>query len=539
MMRVTRSLLAIWLGTAALLAATNAPLPAGFLLRPGTTPGGEIFDEPTVLDFHLQFTRQNFRALRENARDYTETTVVVNGQSFTNVGVKLKGAAGSFRSVDDRPAMTLHFSKWVKGRRVFGIRRLHLNNSVQDGSYLSEYVGGTLFRDAGVPTPRSAWARVRIADRDLGLYVLKEAFEEEFLQIFFGSSDGNLYDGGFVRDIDQELELESGYGAKDHSDLKALAAAAREQDERKRWTRLNELMDADRFATYAALSVMLVDWDGYALNRNNYRIYFRPDDGRAVFMPHGMDQLFQRSYLELDNGWSGLVAWSLLETTEGRKLYEERCRQVYTNIFRFDRMTNLIARATAVLRPVEPDIDRRADDLVYQIQSRLRVLRRDALLKPPAPVTPVPAAPASAAQPSEGIRPGEWRPQGGGEASLEGPEDADGLRVLKILAHGHTTASWRGAIKLQAGKYRFEGRVRSRAVLAARDEKGEGAGLRIAGSEGARENQLAGDSNWTPLSQAFEVKSGETEVTLVCELRASAGEAHFDLDSLRVLPVPH
>lgn len=537
-MRVARILLTVWLGAASLPAATNAPLPTGFLLRPGTTPGGEIFDEPTVLDFHLKFTRANFRALRENAREYTETTVVVNGQSYTNVGVKLKGAAGSFRGVDDRPAMTLHFSKWVKGRRVFGIRRLHLNNSVQDPAYLNEYVGGTLFRDAGVPTPRSAWARVRLGDRDLGLYVLKEAFEEEFLQTFFGSSDGNLYDGGFVRDVDQELELESGYGAKDHSDLKALAMAAREQDESKRWTRLNELMDADRFATYAALSVMLVDWDGYALNRNNYRVYFRPDDGRAVFLPHGMDQLFQRSYLELDNGWTGLVAWSLLETTEGRKLYEERCRQVYTNIFRFERMTNLITHAAAALRPVEPDIDRRADDLIYQIQSRLRVLRRDPLLKPPAPIVPPSAPPTNSAHPAEGLRPSEWRPQVGGEAGFEGPVDADGLRVLKILSHGHTTASWRGTVKLPAGKYRFEGRVRARGVQAVRDEQGEGAGLRISGRETPRENRLSGDSNWTALSQVFEVPAGESAVTLVCELRASAGEVHFDLDSLRVLPVP-
>jgi hypothetical protein len=523
--------LAAWLGIAT---TQSAPAEEGWL-RPATTPGGEIFDQPTVLDFHVQLTRQNLRALRREPREYTETTVVVNGQTFTNVGVKLKGAAGSFRSVDDQPAMTLHFSKWVKGRRVFGLRRLHLNNSVQDPSYLNEYIGGTLFRDAGVPTPRSAWAKVRLADRDLGLYVLKEAFEEEFLQTFFGNADGNLYDGGFLRDVDQELELDSGYGPRDRTDLRALATAARDEDERRRWTRLSELVDVDKFVTYAALSAMLVDWDGYPLNRNNYRIYFRPDDGRAVFLPHGMDQLFQRSYLELDTGWTGLVAWALLETTEGRALYEQRCRQVYTNVFRFGRMTNLIARAVEVLRPVQPDMDQRADDLVYRIQSRLRVLRRDPVLQPAV----AGATPTIATSPAtDGIRPQHWWPKPGGEAGLEGPLESDGLRVLKILAYGPTTASWRSTIRLAPGRYRFEGRARAVGVRAVRDERGEGAGLRISGLPTARENQLAGTSPWVALSQAFAVTEDKPEVTLVCELRADAGEVHFELDSLRVRAIP-
>jgi spore coat protein CotH len=345
-------------------------------------PGGEIFDQPTVLDFQLQLARTNLTALRHNPREYTPVTVTVNGQVFTNVGVKLKGAAGSFRSVDDRPAMTLHFSKWVAGRRLFGLRRIHLNNSVQDESRMNEYLASELFRGAGVPTPRVAWATVRINDREAGLYVLKEAFETEFLRLSFGNASGNLYDGGFVRDIDQELERDSGAGCTNRADLKALLAAAREPDLTNRWERLHKVLDVDRFVTYAALSVMLVDWDGYLLNRNNYRIYFRPDDGRAVFMPHGMDQLFQRSYMELDANWNGCVAWGLFDTPQGQKLYQERCRQVFTNVFRLERMTNTIARVTEVLKTVDPEMERRGNWFSDQVESRYRVLRRDEWIKP-------------------------------------------------------------------------------------------------------------------------------------------------------------
>lgn len=353
-------------------------------------PGSEIFDRPTVLDFEVELSEESTKQLSDKPRDYTRGTVVVNGVRYGDVGVKLKGAAGSFRSVEDRPAMTLHFSKWADGRRVYGLRRLHLNNSVQDPSRLSEYVGSEMFRAAGVPTPRVAWATVRLNERKLGLYVLKEAFEEEFLKLYFGSAKGNLYEPGFIRDIESDMSKESGQGPEDQSDRKALCAAMREQDSDRRWEALHKVLDVDLFVTYAALSVMMVDWDGYPLNRNNYRVYFRPSDGRAVFMPHGMDQLFQRSYSELDASWTGTLAWALFDTPQGFKLYEERCRQVFTNVFQLERMTNLIARAVPVLEKADPEILSKANDFEYNVLSRYRNVRRDSFLKPPSPPAATP-----------------------------------------------------------------------------------------------------------------------------------------------------
>ena len=443
--------------------ATEEPHQLGGLpSKPGLIPGAEIFDEPTVLDFNVRLAKTNLNALRQNPREYTPATVMVDGRAYMDVGVKLKGAAGSFRDVDDLPAMTLHFSKWADGRRVYGLRRLHLNNSVQDGARMSEYLGSELFRAAGVPTPRVAWATVRINDRKLGLYVLKEAFETEFLRTFFDDATGNLYDGGFLRDIDQDLNQESGRGSKDRADLKALMAAAKDPDRAKRWERLQKLLDVDCFTTYAALSVMLADWDGYLLNRNNYRIYFRPDDGRAVFMPHGMDQLFQRSHMEMDPNWTGSVAWSLFDTPQGQKLYEERCREVFTNIFRLERMTNTIARVTEVLRKVDPNIVYRASDFTDAVESRYRALLRDHIIKPPPPPVLVRAsANTPSGKPREGLYPPQWRQQDGGDARMEGPLSVDGRRILKIAADGESTASWRGAIELKEGRYRFEGWVRT------------------------------------------------------------------------------
>lgn len=78
---------------------------------------------------------------------------------------------------------------------------------------------GELFRAAGVPATRACLALVELNGRKLGLYVLKEGFTKEFLGLFFQETGGNLYDGGFLRDIDQDLELDNAEeGPPDRSD---------------------------------------------------------------------------------------------------------------------------------------------------------------------------------------------------------------------------------------------------------------------------------------------------------------------------------
>ena len=71
------------------------------------------------------------------------------------MALKLKGAAGSFREWDDRPALTLNMGKLRKGGAYHGLVKFHLNNSVQDETYLHEWLCSDLFRRApGVPAPR-------------------------------------------------------------------------------------------------------------------------------------------------------------------------------------------------------------------------------------------------------------------------------------------------------------------------------------------------------------------------------------------------
>jgi len=59
-----------------------------------------------------------------------------------------EGPDRSFRSLDDKPALTLDFDKFATTQRFHGLSRIHLNNSVEDPGYLNEAIGAELFRAA-------------------------------------------------------------------------------------------------------------------------------------------------------------------------------------------------------------------------------------------------------------------------------------------------------------------------------------------------------------------------------------------------------
>src|SRR5439155_15944681 len=239
-----------------------------------TEAGADIFAANSpVLQFKIEIAGTNVESLRKEPRRFVPATVREGEGVYNNVAVHLKGAAGSFRSIDDKAALTLSFGKFVPSQRFHGLQKIHLNNSVQDPSISTEYIFGALFDAAGVPAPRVTHARVRVNGRDLGFYVLIEGFTRDFLGRYFDHTKGNLYDGGFLKDVTDTLDKESGDGNKDQSDLRGLASAAQEPDPSKRWERLGKTPDLARFMSFMALEVLVWDWDGYVMNRNNYRIY--------------------------------------------------------------------------------------------------------------------------------------------------------------------------------------------------------------------------------------------------------------------------
>ena len=494
-------------------------------------PGAEIFGTGIVHRVSIQLTDAALDALRKQPRDDVRASVQFGGSTLTDVGVHLKGRIGSFRSLDDKPALTLDFDKFSPERRLFGLSKIHLNNSVEDASYLNEYLGTALFRAAGLPATRVAHALVEINGRKLGLYVVKEAFETEFLKLHFKRTDGNLYENDPSDDEPDRMKRDLGKGPDDQTDLKALLQAAAEPDFGRRWQRLQSLLDLDRFLSFMAVEMMAGHRDGYCLARNNYRVYNDPGAEKFVFLPHGMDQLFGRADLPVRARMSGPVASAVMEMPMGRRLYLERVALMFTNVFKVDVLTNLVEQIMPRLRAVvSGDAARELEQASATVKERMarRLANLAKQLSEPE------------LQPlrfTDGVaRLNDWRaldvPDGG---KLDQTQSADGRAAYCISAGPVTSASWRTKVLLQAGRYRFEGAVRTAGVKPLAFGKNKGAGLRVSTAKLATPHQIVGDTPWKTMAVDFELTAPETEVELICELRASKGEAWFDRDALRLI----
>jgi hypothetical protein len=500
--------------------------------RPAQTlPGAELFEDGAVRQLRIEMSPAAVESLRRDPREFVRATVKEEAIVHADVAIHLKGSVGSFREVDDKPDLTLDFSRFNARQKFHGLRRIHLNNSVEDPSYCNELLGGELFRAAGIPAPRVAHAMVSLNGRRLGLYVLKEGFTEDFLGCYFKQVGGNLYEPGEGHDVNQRLKRNSVLAPmQDRAALEALADAALEADAAKRWPRLEQALEVDRFVAFMAMEVMVGHRDGYCLARNNYRVYHDLDSGKMVFFPHGMDQLFGNPDAPWQPHMAGLVAKAVMETTEGNRRYRAAFAVLLTNIFRAPMLAGRVDQAVARLRPALTDaefagVKDEAGHVKERIAQRQLSLRRQ--LNQPGRALLVFTN-------GIGLLGGWVKVDEPASGQMEQIQTPDHTPALHIVARSDSGASWRTTALLARGRYRFEGRVKVAGVKPLPYGKYQGAGLRVAGSV-RQSADLVGNSDWRALSAEFNLTDEAREVELVCELRASAGEAWFGAESLRLV----
>lgn len=348
-------------------------------------PGVDLFERGEIPRVRLELSSDAMARLRKTPRQYVVGAVIEGARRYTNVSIRLKGGPGSFRTLDDRPAFTVNFDRLAPGQTFHGLKKLHLNNSVQDASYLSEKLCREMFEAAGVPAPRAGHAVVALNERRLGLYVLVEGVNKQFLKRHFPEAGGNVYDGHSQQDVNQRLRANSGDAPKDQARLADLASAARLSNLAARRVALEKTLDVERFLSFMAVEVLVEHWDGYSLGRNNFRIFHDLATDRMVFLPQGLDQAFQRKGIAATPEMSGLVAKAVLEVPEFRERFRLRESQLLTNTLQTEPWIKRLRAVAAKVRreleasdpPTAASYLSRAASFRRRIQHRFEGLRKE------------------------------------------------------------------------------------------------------------------------------------------------------------------
>jgi hypothetical protein len=300
---------------------------------------------------------------------------------------------------------------------------------------------------------------------------------------------------------------------------------------------LSKVLDTDRFITMIAMEILLCHWDGYAMNRNNYRVFSDKESGKMVFMPHGMDQMFGiggmgSPHTAIFPQMNGMVARTVVGTSEGRSRYRMKLAELRTNILDVAAITNRVQEIAAKIRPVLAEL---RPGSVNRHQSMVNAFCRNVAIRAQNLDEQLGTPPRDMKFAKNGIAHVDgWRPRmTASEARFETLAGPDGSSLLYVRADpNRSSVSWRTRAMLPQGSYRFEGRLRTKGVA---NTPGMGATLRISGARDSA--PVKAEADWTRCTYEFEVQEPVADIELICELRGGTGAAWFDAGSLQLVQV--
>lgn len=348
--------------------ASTLAAPSALAAEPSGDPAAAMYGPETVVAIDLTLPPGSVAALEADPTgDYQDGTFSLAATDGTPggvgafsapiaVGIRLKGKAGSFRPLGEKSAFKVKFSH-VSGQRFLGLKKLTLNNMVQDPSMVHETLSYTAFRALGVDASRTGYAFVRLNGEPLGVYLNVEDLDDVALKKRFGTFDDpqHIYEGEYGTDTRpgevEDFEVDEGEDT-DLSDLEALAAAATDGAAPDWSERVDPHADLAQMTRMWAVEKYAGHWDGYAGKAdeaahelpNNYYLYSDPL-GRFQMLPWGTDQTWEER-VPFDGG-GGLLFERCRADASCDQLLEEALGKALATVpgLRLDE----VARCTAQL----------------------------------------------------------------------------------------------------------------------------------------------------------------------------------------------
>ncbi|MCH5166042.1 MAG: CotH kinase family protein [Clostridiales bacterium] len=219
-----------------------------------------------------------------------------------------------------------------KNRMLGGMEKIDIKyNSTKDETYVREMYAMKLFRDNGVIAPHVTMCSVTALEKNatkknMGVYRIHEAIDEAFIARHFddaevgdlwkctysqkGPADMTNYDLDNRIGVEDELNREfysydkktnkkkdKNTGLRDFSSMRNFIETVSDVDTDA--SVISQYLDVEQFAKFEAVNYILGNPDCMRNNYNNYYVYFRKSDNKAVIIPYDYDRC-----LGLTNGWN-------------------------------------------------------------------------------------------------------------------------------------------------------------------------------------------------------------------------------------------
>jgi hypothetical protein len=346
-----------------------------------TPPMGYLYNDQNVarIDITMDPDSLNHMLLQANwytDHEYPATCIFTRGytrDTLTPIGFRLRG--NTSRGAQKK-SFRISFNTFQSGRTFEGVKDLNLIGCHNDPSISRAKVYTLLARSIKSASPRAGHARLYINGAYRGLYINMEHISEEFVQLRYNNSGGNLYKCLWPADLNyinsnpnsykftsggrRAYDLTNNQPADDYSDLERFIRTLNQTTAASIYCQLDTLFNIEEFLRMYAIDVLAGHWDNY-YNKNNYYLYNNQRTRRFEYLPYDMDNSFGVDWFNIN--WTTINPYQFAPNGEPRPLFTQlmannTTRDIYTFYLR-----------QAAQRAAQADIGVELDSMLARITS--------------------------------------------------------------------------------------------------------------------------------------------------------------------------
>ena len=319
----------------------------------------------------------------------------VAGSEFKSVAVRYKGNGTFFESRGSlKRSLKVDLNKSVRGQKLAGATKLNFHNNVADPSAMNESVAYRLYRDAGVPAPRTAYAKIYVtvpgkyARQYLGLYSIVENVDEHFIVDRFGTKQGAMFKpvtpslfadlGNDWTSYRQIYDAKTNVTAAQTRRVIDFARLLGHADDAAFAAQLGDYFDIDQLARYMAVTTYLSSLDSILCVGQNDYLYLDPRTNKFQFLPWDLDHAFGEIFgeqdrlarLSIQTPWVGSNRFlkRVYQVEAFKKVYLAHLAEFGRTIFKPERFHAQVDEIAAAIRPA------------IEAESREKLVKFDAAL---------------------------------------------------------------------------------------------------------------------------------------------------------------
>ena len=237
-------------------------------------------------------------------------------EHIDSIGFRIRG--NTSRNADKK-SFKIDFNHFVQGRQFYDIEKMNLNGEHNDPSVTRSKICWDIFQKIDIPSSQASHTEVYINDNYYGLYVSVEHIDDNFLERNFSDDSGNLWKCIWPADLTyrgdnpisyhpyysdtRPYELKTNEEEYDFTQLARLIRIINQDPDS-----LEHILNVKQVLQYLAINLLTGSWDDYRYLKNNFYLYYEPDNDIFHWIPFDYDNSFGVDWF--DESWSSIDPYS-------------------------------------------------------------------------------------------------------------------------------------------------------------------------------------------------------------------------------------